>query len=86
MRYIQWFINAPLLLLMLFIGLGFPLGTMFSTLFMADFVVVSGLVGALVHSSYKWGYWILGVCALGFIMYVDHVLSYSCMCLTSFTH
>ncbi|KAI0319337.1 family A G protein-coupled receptor-like protein [Amylostereum chailletii] len=67
-RYIQWFINAPLVLLITFIGTGFPLGSIFSTLFMADFVVIAGLVGALVHSTYKWGYFSMGVSALFYIV------------------
>jgi len=66
-RYIQWFINAPLLLLCLFVGAGFPLRDGFTTLFMADAAVVLGLVGGLVHSTYKWGYYTMGVFALLYI-------------------
>lgn len=71
MRYIQWFINAPLLLLSVFLGVGFPLGATFSTLFLADAAVVSGLVGALVHSTYKWGYYVFAVFSLFYVLSVD---------------
>ncbi|KAA1471918.1 family A G protein-coupled receptor-like protein [Dentipellis sp. KUC8613] len=66
-RYIQWFINAPLELLLIFIGTGFPLRDTFVTLFMADALVVLGLVGSLVHSTYKWGYYTMGVFALFYV-------------------
>ena len=37
------------------------------TLFFAWVVVVSGLVGALVPSSYKWGYYAFGLAALFYL-------------------
>ncbi|EIM87465.1 family A G protein-coupled receptor-like protein [Stereum hirsutum FP-91666 SS1] len=66
-RYIQWFINAPLLLLSVFLGTGFPLGATVSTFFLADAAVVVGLVGALVHSTYKWGYYVFAVFSLFYV-------------------
>ncbi|KAI0060000.1 family A G protein-coupled receptor-like protein [Artomyces pyxidatus] len=72
-RYIQWFINAPLLLLIMFLGTGFPLMDGFLPLFFADAAVVLGLVGALVHSTYKWGYFTMGVFSLFYVWYVPHV-------------
>ncbi|KAI0059994.1 family A G protein-coupled receptor-like protein [Artomyces pyxidatus] len=66
-RYIQWFINAPLLLLAVFLGTGFSLEEAFMPLFFADVAVVCGLVGALVHSQYKWGYYTMGLCSLLYI-------------------
>jgi bacteriorhodopsin len=41
-----------------------------TTLFMAIFLVVCGLVGALVQSTYKWGFFTFGVAALFYIWYV----------------
>ncbi|KAI0032069.1 family A G protein-coupled receptor-like protein [Vararia minispora EC-137] len=67
-RYIMWFINAPLLLLTLYIGTGFPLQGVFSALFLSDVAVVCGLVGALVQTSYKWGYYVIGVFALFYVI------------------
>ena len=64
----MWFINAPLLLLLVYIGTGFPLGSAFTALFMTDFVVVCGLVGALVRSQFKWGFYVLGIFGLSYVM------------------
>ncbi|KAI0058621.1 family A G protein-coupled receptor-like protein, partial [Artomyces pyxidatus] len=67
-RYIQWFINAPLLVLLTYLGTGVPLINSYSTLFMADALVVQGLVGALVSSQYKWGYYTMGVFSLIYVV------------------
>ncbi|KAJ2970456.1 hypothetical protein NUW54_g12724 [Trametes sanguinea] len=69
-RYIQWFITLPLLLLELLLATGLSLSDIFTTMFMAWVLVVCGLVGALVPSTYKWGYFVLGCCALLYIWYV----------------
>ena len=34
-----------------------------------EFMIVTGLVGALVKTSYKWGYFVFGCVALGYIVY-----------------
>ncbi|KAI0264257.1 family A G protein-coupled receptor-like protein [Gloeopeniophorella convolvens] len=68
-RYIQWFINAPLILLMLLLTTGFPLSDIFLTIFMIIVTVVSGLVGALTPTSYKWGFFVFGTLALIFVVY-----------------
>lgn len=72
MRYIQWFITFPLLLLELLLATGLSLSDIMTTLFMAIVMVVTGLVGALVHSDYKWGYYVFGIAALFYIWYVPH--------------
>lgn len=69
-RYIQWFITFPLLLLSVLLTTGLSLSDIITTLFFADFVVISGLVGALVQSTYKWGYYTFGVSALFYVWYV----------------
>jgi len=68
-RYIQWFINAPLILLMLLLTTGFPLSDLFLTIFMIIVTVVTGLVGALTPTSYKWGFYVFGVLALFYVVY-----------------
>lgn len=68
-RYIQWFINAPLILLMLLLTTGLPLSDLFLTLFMILVTVVMGLVGALTPSSYKWGFFVFGVVTLIYVVY-----------------
>ena len=71
MRYIQWFITFPLLLLELLLVTGLSLSDILTTLFMAIVMVVSGLVGALVPSTYKWGYYTFGATALLYIWSVS---------------
>ena len=63
-HYIQWFISFPLLLLKLLLATGLSLSDIFTTLFMSIVLVVLGLVGALVPSSFKWGYYTFGILAL----------------------
>jgi len=67
-RYIQWFINAPLILLMLLLTTGLPLSDLFLTIFMIIVTVVAGLVGALTPTSYKWGFFVFGVLALFYVV------------------
>ncbi|EPT01407.1 hypothetical protein FOMPIDRAFT_1048847 [Fomitopsis schrenkii] len=69
-RYIQWFITFPTLLLSMLLATGLPLSDIVTTIFMSLVIVVSGLIGALVHSTYKWGYYVFGVVALFYIWYV----------------
>ncbi|THH32124.1 hypothetical protein EUX98_g2075 [Antrodiella citrinella] len=66
-RYIQYFINFPILLAMLQFASGLALSDILITGFFAWFVVVCGLVGALVASIYKWGYFVMGVFGLIYI-------------------
>ncbi|PSS37903.1 hypothetical protein PHLCEN_2v245 [Hermanssonia centrifuga] len=66
-RYIQWFITFPLLLILLLYTSGLALSDILTTAFFAWVVVVCGLVGALTVSTYKWGFFILGVAALLYI-------------------
>lgn len=67
----MWFITAPLLLLEIFLASALPLSDMLITIFMAVVAVVSGLVGALVSSSYKWGFYAFGLFAYFYILYVS---------------
>ncbi|KAH9951342.1 heat shock protein 30 [Amylocystis lapponica] len=70
-RYIQWFITFPLLLLELLLATGLTLSDIITTLFMAWVLVICGLVGALVPSTYKWGFYVFGLLAL---FYIWHIL------------
>ena len=67
MRYIQWFITLPLLLLELLLATGLNLSDIVTTAFVSMVLVVMGLVGALVPSTYKWGYYTFGGVALFYI-------------------
>lgn len=66
-RYIQWFINFPLLLILLLFSTGLSLSDVLTTAFFAWVAVVCGLVGALTPTRYKWGFFIFGVLALCYI-------------------
>ncbi|TFK50251.1 heat shock protein 30 [Heliocybe sulcata] len=66
-RYIMWFITAPLLLLELLLATGLSLSEIVTACFMIDVTVICGLLGALTHSVYKWGYYAMGVAALLYV-------------------
>lgn len=55
---------------------GLALTEILTTAFFAWVVVVCGLVGALVESSYKWGFYVFGLFALFYIWYVPLCLTY----------
>ncbi|KAF2438651.1 family A G protein-coupled receptor-like protein [Karstenula rhodostoma CBS 690.94] len=68
-RYIDWFITTPLLLLDLMLTAGMPWPTIFFVIFADWIMIVTGLVGALVTSRYKWGFFTFGCFALFYILY-----------------
>ncbi|KAK6580629.1 hypothetical protein PZA11_006865 [Diplocarpon coronariae] len=68
-RYIDWVITTPLLLLDVLLTAGLPWPTILYTLLIDEVMIVTGLVGALVASSYKWGYFVFATVALFFIGY-----------------
>lgn len=49
---------------------GLPWPTVMYTLIVDEIMIVTGLAGALVRSSYKWGYFAFGCFALLFVGYV----------------
>ncbi|KAL1305966.1 hypothetical protein AAFC00_004103 [Neodothiora populina] len=69
-RYIDWFITTPLLLMDLLLTAGMPWPTILFVILVDEVMIVTGLVGALVRSSYKWGYFTFGCVALLYIVYV----------------
>lgn len=69
-RYIDWFITTPLLLMDLLLTAGMPWPTILWVVLVDWIMIVTGLVGALVQSSYKWGYYAFGCVALGYIVYM----------------
>ncbi|KAK9248080.1 hypothetical protein V1506DRAFT_444583, partial [Lipomyces tetrasporus] len=68
-RYVGWFLVSPLILtnVLLFSGVAWP--TILFTLGAQEIYVVSVLIGALVPSTYKWGYFTFGVVAWFLVMY-----------------
>lgn len=68
-RYIDWFVTTPLLLTDLLLTAGVPWPTLLITLLADEIMIVTGLVGALTSSSYKWGFWTFGMFAFFFVVY-----------------
>lgn len=62
-RYIDWFVTTPLLLMCVFLTAAMPWPTILMVLLLDEIMVICGLVGALVESSYKWGYFVFGLAA-----------------------
>jgi bacteriorhodopsin len=46
-----------------------PWPTMLFVILVDEFMIVTGLVGALVKTMYKWGYFVFGCFALGYIVF-----------------
>jgi len=69
-RYIDWFITTPLVLLDLFLTCCLPTSTIWITILFSEITVVSLLAGALVKSSYKWGFFVFGVVAFFFVAWI----------------
>lgn len=53
---------------MMLLTTGLPLSDIFLTIFMIIVTVVTGLVGALTPSSYKWGFYVFGVLTLFYVV------------------
>jgi len=68
-KYIQYFINVPLLLSLVTLATGLPLSDVLYIAFLGVVSVVSGLVGALVPSTYKWGFYVFAVVADLYILF-----------------
>ncbi|WRT64275.1 uncharacterized protein IL334_001206 [Kwoniella shivajii] len=69
-RYIDWVITTPSLLLTLVLASGLPLSDIIALCYFDLVMIVTGLVGALVVSSYKWGFYAFGCAALFYIWWV----------------
>lgn len=68
-RYIDWVVTTPLLLTDLLLTAGMPMPSIGFTILIDEIMIVTGLIGALVSTSYKWGYWTFGTVALFYIIY-----------------
>jgi bacteriorhodopsin len=69
-RYIDWVITTPLLLLDLMIKAAMAWPPTVFVVLVDEVMIITGLEGALVVSSYKWGYFTFGCVALFYILYV----------------
>ncbi|CAO1613965.1 unnamed protein product [Parajaminaea phylloscopi] len=68
-RYIDWTITTPLLLLELLLVSGMPLSNIFLTIFWDLVMIETGLIGSLVESQYKWGFFTFGCVAMLLVFY-----------------
>ena len=69
-RYIDWVITTPLLLMDLLLTSGLPWPSVMYTILIDEVMIITGLSGALTYTTYKWGYWTFGMTALFWIAYV----------------
>lgn len=69
MRYIYWFFAFPLLVLELTLASGLALSDILTLVFFSVVAVVTGLVGALVPSTYKWGFFVFGLFSYFYIAF-----------------
>ena len=60
-RYIDWVITTPLLLTDLMLTAGMPWPTIFFVIMVDEMMIITGLIGALVQSVYKWGFFTFGM-------------------------
>ncbi|KAF7719098.1 Uncharacterized protein PECH_000284 [Penicillium ucsense] len=69
-RYIDWFITTPLILTDILLTCGLPWPTILFAVVLDEIMIVTGLIGALVKSQYKWGYFTIGCVAFFMVAYV----------------
>jgi bacteriorhodopsin len=68
-RYIDWFLTTPLLLLDLLLTCRLPWPSILYTISMNEIMIVTGLIGTLVPSRYKWGFFTFGCAAFLVVVY-----------------
>jgi bacteriorhodopsin len=68
-RYIEWFLTTPLILSNLFFVAGMPWQSLAQITILSWVMVVTRLVGALVSTTYKWGYFVFGAVTYFYIVY-----------------
>lgn len=72
-RYIDWFITTPLLLLDLLLTAGIPWPKIIFIIFVDWFMIIMGLVGALISSRYKFAYFAVGTSRLQSPPHLPHL-------------
>jgi bacteriorhodopsin len=68
-RFVEWAICTPLLLTNLLLTARVDWVTIALTILADEIMVVTGLIGALVPSTYKWGYFVFATLAFFFVAY-----------------
>ena len=64
------FITTPLILIDILLTCGLPWTTVTFAVILDEIMVVTGLIGALVESQYKWGYFTIGCVAFLMVAYI----------------
>ena len=65
----EWFITWPIIVLALLLMTGVGWSTIIFTMALSMLYAVMFLVGALTHTSYKWGYFVIALLALFLLAY-----------------
>lgn len=68
-RYIDWFITSPLLVLAVCLTAALPWHVIAFTMLADAVMVVCGLLGALTRTMYRWGYFAFGCVAMLVVLY-----------------
>ena len=68
-RYIDWVITTPLLLTELLLIGGLPLNIILSSIFADEVMIICGLIGGLVMTSYKWAFFVFGCVAMFWVFW-----------------
>jgi len=68
-RYIEWFLTMPLILSNLLFVAGMSWQSLVQIIIVSWIFVVTRLVGALVSTTYKWGYFVFGIVTYIYIVY-----------------
>lgn len=69
-RYIDWVITTPLLLTDLCLTAGLPWSTIIGVILADEIMIITGLIGALTQTRYKWGFWTFGMIALFYVTWI----------------
>lgn len=68
-RYVDWCITTPLLLMDLLLTAGVPWPTILIAILADEVMIITGLVGALIPTTYKWGYFTFGCAAFFYVVW-----------------
>jgi len=68
-RFIDWFVTTPLILVEILLLSGIEWDSTLFAVVAAETSVVSGLAGSLTASVYKWGYFVLAIGCLAYVIF-----------------
>ncbi|KAK5085432.1 hypothetical protein LTR05_004717 [Lithohypha guttulata] len=68
-RYVDWVVTTPLLLMDLLLTCAMPWPTIIWIIFIDEVMIITGLIGALVSSRYKFGFFAFGCVAMFYIFW-----------------